>query len=281
MNKTLLAIAGAALSIHVQAQGLPADGLIAFYQLDGNALDASGTDRHGSIIGSPTSGSDRWGNPNGALYFGAGVDRIFTSDIPVDLAPGAFNTVSFWMNWSGSFYSEADVGAFPFFWGGGTGSVYMTGHQDWYAENVQTRLGLNGVAGHGETWGASNPPLEGWVHVAAVFMNGNITGGEIYVNGQLIEADLFFAPGGGPVSTWAGLSPSLGGQSNLNGQYQFLGGLDDVRIYNRALTAEEVHQLYAYDPNSAPVPEFSTVAPLGFALLAATTVVRRLQRARR
>ncbi len=47
---------------------VPADGLVAWYPLDGNALDLSGLGHHG-IVNGPMPSVDRFGNPNGAYHF--------------------------------------------------------------------------------------------------------------------------------------------------------------------------------------------------------------------
>jgi len=47
------------------------DGLVAYYPFDGNANDASGNGNHGTTHG-VTLTTDRFGNANGAYYFGEG-----------------------------------------------------------------------------------------------------------------------------------------------------------------------------------------------------------------
>jgi hypothetical protein len=245
------------------------DGLIGHYEFTGDANDSSGNSNNGTIIGSPELVSDRFGTPNSAYHFSEGINRIFLSNLPVDVNAGGDNTVSFWMKWDGTFYSPSDVGAFPFAWGGWAGSadgahgtVYLTGNQSWYPSDVETRLGLNGLAGHGETWGVSNPlGIEDWMQVVAVFENSNdIRDGHLFINGHQVASDLFSAPGSTLVPSWAGPNPAIGGLNVSTPQYQFIGAIDDVRIYNRSLSGDEVAELYSTESRTATVPE--TLSPL-------------------
>ena len=51
------------------------DSLFAHYKLDGNGTDSSGNGRHGTVSGA-TNGTDRFGNPNGALHFDGFNDNV-------------------------------------------------------------------------------------------------------------------------------------------------------------------------------------------------------------
>ena len=88
-----------------------------------------------------------------------------------------------------------------------------------------------------------NSLLGRWVHVVAIFSNGPTTKGSLYIDGQdrnpacLAGTNGF---GGCNFSATAAPPVSLGGQTS----YYFHGLLDEVRIYNRALTAAEVSDLY-------------------------------------
>ncbi|NRA10757.1 MAG: hypothetical protein HRT57_02230 [Crocinitomicaceae bacterium] len=45
------------------------DSIVAHYTLDGTAADSSVNGNHGTILGAVISFADRFGNPNGAMYF--------------------------------------------------------------------------------------------------------------------------------------------------------------------------------------------------------------------
>lgn len=77
-----------------------------------------------------------------------------------------------------------------------------------------------------------------WSHVVCVVNN---TTGKIYVNGALAATN---------TTTHSAISNPFSAveiaRDSFNGLRRFNGTLDDVRIYNRALTDADVSQLYAY-----------------------------------
>ena len=76
-----------------------------------------------------------------------------------------------------------------------------------------------------------------WVHVAGVY---NGTDMRLYINGSLV---------GTPVSKTGNLRSRVDGDLCI-GRYgptqglYFVGMIDDVRVYSRAVTADEVSQVY-------------------------------------
>jgi hypothetical protein len=81
-----------------------------------------------------------------------------------------------------------------------------------------------------------------WYHVAATWTqeSGEIT---IYVNGEKENS----VPAAGAVSFKSGRQLAIGGNDQLRypGQSLFDGIIDDVRIYNRALSENEVKELFS------------------------------------
>jgi hypothetical protein len=65
-------------------------------------------------------------------------------------------------------------------------------------------------------------------------------GGNLYVNGVLNNSVAQTIDPGTPAS----FNTAIGGLESARGQYTMNGKLDDVRLYNRALSAQEVYQLY-------------------------------------
>jgi hypothetical protein len=92
------------------------------------------------------------------------------------------------------------------------------------------------VSGGASNLQASTAPLSvnSWTQVAATF-NGSI--GTLYVNGAIVATGTLSAP---VASTY---SFTLG-RTTQGGWIDFLGLIDDVRIYNRALSAAEISALY-------------------------------------
>jgi uncharacterized repeat protein (TIGR01451 family) len=99
-------------------------------------------------------------------------------------------------------------------------------------------------------------PIDGtWMHVAATF-DGTIM--KLYINGVL-ESSLT-----DPLCTLIATNNQplgIGGQSDGLDNRQFMGWMDDVRVYNRALTLEQIQNLYN-PTNQPPVITEGTSAPV-------------------
>jgi hypothetical protein len=93
-----------------------------------------------------------------------------------------------------------------------------------------------------------------WTHVVAVYTQGQYV--EYWVNGSLVQSNTI---PNDPLYTdpTAPLNSSIGNYDYTPGLNNgFTGAMDDVRIYNRALSANEVKQLHAYEsqPGCTPPP---------------------------
>jgi hypothetical protein len=87
--------------------------------------------------------------------------------------------------------------------------------------------------------GDISAPAGDWYHVAAVYDNKAM---RIYLNGILRDSGTFAYDTG---STTPGKDLAIGARSYDSTVTGYFGGLaDDVRIYDRALTEEEINQLY-------------------------------------
>lgn len=222
------------------------NGLVAYYPLNGNANDASGNQKNGLVVGSPSLVIDRFGINNSAYEFKSGSNKILTNNLSLSSESNAKTSVSLWMNWSGTYSSQIDNGSFLIYWGDYKGSLYLQGKQPWFPSNVTNRFGLNASSGDGETFGISDYPnlANKWVHVVAIFNNGLIEVGELYINGSKIETNLFKCCSQNLYNTSISNSPSIAGlQINYETRYTYIGKLDDIRFYNRALTQQEITYL--------------------------------------
>ncbi|MFA5894378.1 MAG: LamG-like jellyroll fold domain-containing protein [Candidatus Shapirobacteria bacterium] len=213
------------------------DGLIAYYKFDegvGSSLaDSSGNNRT-ATLGNGDS-SPTWSN--GKFGIGASFDN--TNDyigvtLPnITTTVGGYNTVSFWMYWNGT------VGKIPVNLRGGSSNYYEL----WFP--ISTCMGFN--TGASDAYGINPTGLANkWVHVTLVMYNGLYTGkSKIYINGISQEMSQCY---GTERTGGAGTSLNLGtmypGQS-----YYFGGSLDEVRVYNRGLSATDVKNLYNYSPS--------------------------------
>jgi hypothetical protein len=93
-----------------------------------------------------------------------------------------------------------------------------------------------------------------WAHVAGMATDGTASGLRIFING--VESSKTTDNGGSAnpgsldsTDMWIGV------RQNGSGDTPFLGLLDDIRIYNRALTPSEIQQLYTGGRGVGLMPE--------------------------
>jgi len=203
--------------------------LVAQYNFDGNANDSS-SNNHGTVSG-PVSTNDRLGNANAAYYFDGVDDYISVPD--ADHLDCTNFTLTIWakpsVNLSGNRF---------FFSKGNNFSLRFNGSLDFIVNNilcVDYATALN-----------SNT----WYHLAVTFDAGtHVQKG--YINGQVIHSSNLTHT---PILTTNNL---LIGALYETGGYNIPGILDDVKIYNHALSPAEISNiseagyLVTYDKNAA------------------------------
>jgi hypothetical protein len=100
--------------------------------------------------------------------------------------------------------------------------------------NGEVILRLPGT--NSEYFAAGDVPVDDWTHVTGTY---NGTHRTIYVNGKRVATDRIT---NGTVDWGDGIS--LGGRYFGPNTHAFHGAMDEVRIYDRALTPEEVRERY-------------------------------------
>jgi len=222
-------------------------GLIAHYPMHGDASDVSGHRMDGMMMGSPMAVTNRFGEPGKALAFAGGMDAIMLSNLEANLGADGQNTVSLWMRWDGRVDGSTNPVAMPFGWG--------NTNQNYCLLLQKERIGRFGFSGGmADVFGADYPASlsNHWVYVVAVFNNGDTMNSGLYINGRRIMGSMTASgmPTGMGMMVQRIAHPmaflgGFGGQGSL--PYQFFGAMSDVRIYNRALTDEEVTTLFQMD----------------------------------
>jgi hypothetical protein len=229
------------------AQNWMTNGLIAHYPMHGNANDVSGQGMHGSIMGSPMMATNRFGEPGHGLAFAGGMDAIMLTNLNVNMTTNRQNTVCLWMRWDGGVNGSTNPVAMPFGWADANQNYCLL-----FQRQGNGRFGFSG--GMADVYGMDYGPAlsNHWVHVAAVFNNGNMMNSGLFINGQRVMGSM--TVGGMPMGMGMMVQRSahpmaflggFGGQGSL--PYQFFGAMSDVRIYNRALTEEEISALFRMD----------------------------------
>ncbi|MHC4570758.1 MAG: LamG-like jellyroll fold domain-containing protein [Planctomycetota bacterium] len=215
-------------------------GLVGHWQFDEGsgtiAADSSGYNNVGSLINGPT-----W-TVQGELSFDGVDDYVDIADDPsLDMTTKL--TVALWINQPVLATDKALTAKWDYqtqgCWAFQTANI----NSDELMVFIATRLGDNGSGGNGKTTGA-NMATGSWYHVAFVYDGEGAANADrlkVYVDGQ--EKTLSFA---GTIPSFlqnSSASVKIGEFGGILHRY-FNGLIDDVRIYERPLSTEEVLQLY-------------------------------------
>ena len=220
-----------------------AQGLVAYYPFTGNANDLSGNANNGQVVGA-TLTTDRKGLANSAYAFDA------NQQINI---PGSENkntypfTISLWVKIDdirdGSFFSKYNGGMWNGFQlGSGSNSTYGLHIYPYYLNGGSIPNGIIGNYGQPTTFIVQNITTTEWIH--CIFSVSD-AGGFLYKNGVLVDQISWRNTPGAASNN---LICIIGGQWNINNNASeswFKGKIDDIRIYNRALSASEVAYLAA------------------------------------
>lgn len=236
-----------ALLITANAQVPFTNSLVAYYPLNGNANDASGNGHNGTVFGAATFGVDRNGNTNSCISLpgtagnGSGVDIPSLSNLPyLPVTYSAWFVLnnyvpqSFWVDIMPLVGREAAGNQ-------SEGSIAMLLEPGASVNNDLVYFGgaHNAVTG-------KVPPTNQWCQVIlTIDASGNI---DFYFDGTNISS-AGSVPAGQPLDFRIGCSSG----GNDGSQYVWNGLIDDVRIYNRALSPTEAQQLYEYEAPTNPI----------------------------
>ena len=194
------------------------DGLVGYWKMDetswGSVVDSSGNGNNGTAVNGATVGTGKFGNGGS---FTAASSQDVSVPTSTSISPSTGITVAMWVNASGDseilqkvggYGAKINTGKFTFYRWGGPESHYST---------TTITGGWNFLVG----------TYDGKIH-------------KTYVNGKLeaSQADVSSIPTGGSYLY-------IGG--NGSGSYMN-GSLDELHIYNRALSPTEVKALYTYAP---------------------------------
>lgn len=222
------------------AQADTSSGLAAYYPFDGSAADGSGNGNDG-IANGPVS-VQGWNGSQGGAYSFDGVDDYILVANSADLEPDIV-TVSLWVKGSELrtfqyLIAKGNAGCIGASW-----ALYTGGSQGLYFY-IYTGGGyiLSADAGT-NVWDGS------WHHVAGVFDGSQI---QLFVDGaEILPATATT----GPVA-YGSLDDNdlhIGQFPPGCGAFNFKGDLDDIRIYDRALSETEIQDLYSTPPTTCPV----------------------------
>lgn len=198
------------------------NGLVGYWPFNGNANDESGNNNHGTVYG-PTLTTDRYGNENCAYSFDGIDDRIFIGN---DLLIQGDISISLWVKSSST-----------------SGQIISTGNRNSYRigktdGGVDCGLYLSDASdGHGA--GAASTLSDEWNHIVLTYDRNNV---KLFINNELKDVQ----PAEGDVFSNQAVYLNFGVYQYFGSNFHdwYNGLLDDVRLYDRAITDSEISELF-------------------------------------
>ena len=229
-------------------------GLIAYYKFDGDARDYSGKGNDGTVTGA-TLTEDRNGNPTGAYYFGTNNFIQVPSSSTLNSVSDAI-TIAAWVridnwwqvenNWApiickGNYQYSFNITPDVY-------DNYTAGRPLLYTEVTKT-IGADfiGYQRMGE-----------WAHVSVTYGQDGYC--RSYLNGQLLASVSC-----GSKTFGSSTEPLFIGKHPPGSCEYLLGAMDELRIYNRALSDAEIHEIYALGEASGSMVQIHSPEPDGCA----------------
>lgn len=220
------------ISSYVYSQ-IPSNGLVGEFLFNGNGYDNSGNCNNGIVIGASLT-EDRFGRKNSAYYFNGTIDNYIAIPLAFNLQTNEYS-YSVWCELA----SLPDLGNQFFVISNGNA------YNDQFI-NAVNKVGIfNGWNAAGYNFGPPNQyilnskkelEIKKWTHIV---LTRATNGMKLFVNGKLEALD----------TTNFSVQPSYGLDGvyigmRSNSTYSFHGKIDDIRIYDRAITEDEVDTLY-------------------------------------
>jgi hypothetical protein len=243
MKKILLISLLALFSLSVFSQipnYVPANGLVGWWPFNGNANDESGNGNNGTVNGA-TLTNDRFGNSNMAYSFDGVDDNIEIIDNP---------SFSFFLNSSYSvniWFNLISLGSTQAFIGQGDGDG-LNQNRFWRISFYSNNNISNHIRGNlSDPFDTKN--MHPWLainqwHMISMVRNYN-NDLKMYLDGGLIDTDIDITGVSSPFTQQRNILLGAFFNSYPNILMQYLNGsLDDIGIWNRALTECEIKDLY-------------------------------------
>lgn len=224
------------------------DGLVTYWNFDegsrNTTYDNSGNGHNGTIY----NASWTTGKFGSALYFDGDYDYVLQN--PYNGFPTTQITVAFWMNTSDTV--QEDGSAFSYACSNATNELVITNYSNFRFVVHDQLVGTSGISSNdgfwhhiAVTWKSSDGQLLFYRDGVQMFSGTGFTGCLLIPNGSV----------------------AIGGdQDSVGGSWEssqfFKGVIDDVRIYNRTLTGDEIHDLFI--PSTVYVDDDFDTSTLGW-----------------
>jgi hypothetical protein len=229
------------------AAAVPTNGLVARYDFNGNANDTSGHGHHG-VLHNATPTSDRFSKGSSAYSFNGTDAYVEIADHRVfSVATTGQLSISVWMRPGTLTFPDTEGTGYVHWLGKGVANQHEWAFRMYSSDNTEGRgnrssfylFNLAGGLGAGAYVQETVVPGT-WYHYVAV-VNMSIDTIKWYKNGVLKDQDPF-------INSQYHITPKDGTAPVRIGTKDFAsyfkGAIDNIAIYNRALSAAEVEQLY-------------------------------------
>jgi hypothetical protein len=235
------------------------DGLVLYMPMIDNTTDVN-TDNFGNTIDNstlivstdnssttPTLASDRDSVDNASYQFDGTDDYLQIDNVSsIALESGSFSVATIvkinksseeWITYSGGQFSKGKIMH-------GENYTFVLGYH-WYPEGTNNLYFSVQNSSDDSTgaWNSQTNPLQ-YNHIVGVADRASGTV-NLYVNGTLMAGTAWDGNIKNPATKWTiGLSGNSSWEEKHRGNLD--GWIDEVRVYNRALSADEVRALYSY-----------------------------------
>lgn len=211
----------------IEEISMPQNGLVAYYPFNGNAKDESGNSHNGTVYGA-TLTTDRHHKANSAYEFN-GINNYINTFSTFNYE---YRTISFWVNPYDIRKTglERNIALVQDSYENSYGSIIV-----FFGDNS---LSMNaGGTVPANQYYTSNVVENRWYHIVLV-RNGAQT--LYYINGDLVSTGV-----SGTVGSTSNPNPFLIFGSGRTTTVNFFSGkIDEIAIYNRALSANEINTIY-------------------------------------
>lgn len=209
--------------------------LIGHWAMDGNTNDSSPIRAHGVKNAQTTLAADRKGRANSAYSF----DGSAQIQVPYNAKHRPTNrlTLSAWISPS-DVTSTADQQIVNNTENGGYALMFTL------TDKVSMLVETGGSYKYA-SFARNTLPVDQWSHIAGTYDGSTV---KLYVNGQQVDSQPASGVIGYPSTNNAICIGTEAGSGNCLNQKRYTGKIDDVRIYGRALSANEIKTQYeSYD----------------------------------
>jgi hypothetical protein len=248
MKKTLFLFIASAFAYfplsHAQLPGyVPADGIVGWWPFNGNANDESGNGNNGFVDGAILT-TDRFGETDKAYNFDGIVKKIIVAtNSSFSFENDNRFSISFWIK-PASITSYLYNVIFSKQEGSGVSSKGWNVNFNQFFSTFRFRV-MNGSDTEACVPNSDiTPSTDVFYHVVTVYDNGTAM---IYVDGDLVYTEQCSSVIGDNASNFYIGMPNWV-YSNTKG---FTGTLDDIGIWNRALTEQEIRNLFLAVPSNS------------------------------